>query len=142
MAIVKWNRYFPSVFPSFFDDNWPEITWPEVSASSGLDIYETDESVVVEAQVPGVPEDKVDVSIEGNVLNVRANFEETEEQKEKKKTVYKKTRQTSFNYSTSLPRMVDASRAAAEVENGVVKITVPKMEEEKPKKVTVKKKTN
>lgn len=141
MAIVRWgNRYFPSLVPSFFDDDWPEITWPQASAPSGLDIYETDNNVVIEAQVPGIPEDKVDVSIEGNVLTISASHEETQEEKEKKKTVYKSTRQSSFNYSTSLPRMVDASKADAEVENGVVTITVPKTEAEKPKRIEVKKK--
>ena len=58
----------------------------------------------------------------------------------KKKVVYKSSRQMSFHYSTSLPRRVDASRADAEVENGVVKVTIPKVEEEKPKKIVVKKK--
>jgi HSP20 family protein len=138
MSIVRWNRHFPS----FFDEEWPQIVWPDVSAPSGLDIYETDDAVVVEAQVPGVPEDKVDVSIEGNVITICASHEETEEEKKKKKTVYKQTRQTSFNYSTNLPRMVDASKAKAEVDSGVVRVTVPKAEEEKPKKIEVKKKTS
>ena len=66
--------------------------------------------------------------------------EENQEEKDKKKVVYKSSRQTSFSYSTSLPRMVDSTKAAAEVENGVVKVTVPKMEEEKPKKISVTKK--
>ena len=47
---------------------------------------------------------------------------------------------SSFSYSTSLPRMVDAAGADAEVENGVVKVTIPKLEEEKPKRIEVKKK--
>jgi len=142
MAIVKWNRYSPFRVPSIFDDDdWPQITWPEISSPSGLDIYETDDSVVVEAQVPGIPEDKVEVSIEGNVLTICANHEETEEEKEKKKTVYKKTKQTSFNYSTNLPRMVKASEAKAETDKGVVKVTIPKSEEEKPKRIEVKKKS-
>jgi HSP20 family protein len=140
MKLVKWNNLGP-MWPSFFDDddwsNWPEIS----STSNGLDIYETEDSVVVEAAVPGVPEDKVDVSIEGNVLTIRAEHEETEEKKKKKKTVYKSSRQASFSYSTNLPRMVDAPRAEAEVENGVVKVTVPKTEEEKPKRIEVKKRS-
>jgi HSP20 family protein len=55
--------------------------------------------------------------------------------------VYKSTRQTSFSYSTNLPRIVDPSKAEAEVEQGVLKITIPKSEEDKPKKIEVKKKT-
>ena len=107
---------------------------------TALDMYETDNEVIAKAAVPGVPEEKVEVTVEGNILSIKADHEETKEEKDKKKVVYKSTRQTSFNYSTSLPRMVDGSRAVAEVENGVVKVTIPKAEEEKPKKILVKKK--
>lgn len=138
MKLVKWNSLSP-MWPTMLDDeNWP--SWPDLSSTAkGLDVYETQDSVVVEAAVPGVPEDKVEVSIEGNVLTINAQFEETEEKKKKKTTVYKSTRQSSFTYSTNLPRMVDATKANAEVENGVVKVTIPKTEEEKPKRIEVKK---
>lgn len=136
MAIVRWRAPFPSMLD---EDFWPQITWPTASEGTGLDIYETEDSVIAEAQVPGVPEDKVEISVEGNVLMICANLEETEEEKDKKKTVYKKTKQTSFNYSATLPRMVEPSKAQAEIENGVVKVTIPKAEEEKPKRIEVKK---
>lgn len=142
MAIVKWNRSWPSMWPSMFDDdNLPSlVNWPDTGTGNGLNIYETDNDVVVEAQVPGIPEDKVEVSVEGGVLSISGSYEETEEEKDKKKVVYKNTRQTSFNYTTSLPRLVDANKAAATVDNGVVKVTIPKVEEEKPKKILVSKK--
>jgi len=140
MALVKWHRWgWPSLLEERdFRDlmNFPEY----IDEASGLDIYETDDAVIVEAQVPGIQEKDVDVTVEGNILTISAKREETEEEKEKKKTVYKCTRQTSFHYTTTLPRMVNAEQAEAEVENGVVKITVPKAEEEKPKKVSVRKK--
>lgn len=138
MAIVKWNRYGPSLWPSFFDEDFFKA--PSVVGDSGLDVYETDDAVVVEASVPGIPEDKVEVTVEGNVLTISANYEQTEEEQKKKKAVYKCTRQTSFSYSTNLPRMVRGEQAKAEVDNGVVRVTVPKAEEEKPKRIEVKKK--
>ena len=110
------------------------------NSPSGIDIYETEDAVIVEAQIPGIKEENVEVNIEGNVLTINANQEETEEQKNEKKTVYKSTRQTSFNYSTNLPRIVNPSKAEAELEEGVLKITIPKTEEDKPKKIEVKKK--
>jgi HSP20 family protein len=139
MALVKWRSPFDTIFPSLVDDSWL-TNLPDLSSASGLNIYETDNDVVVEAAVPGIPEDRVYVSVEGNVLTISASFEETDEQKNKKKVVYRSNRQSSFSYSTSLPRMVDAVRAEAEVENGVVKVTIPKLEEEKPKRIEVKKK--
>lgn len=138
MAIVKWNRWgMPTVFD---DENWLSQWFDTGTASTGLDIYETDNAVVVEAQVPGIKEENIEVNIEGNVLTINASQEETDEQKKKKKTVYKSTRQTSFNYSTNLPRIVDPAEAEAEIEEGVIKITIPKSEEGKPKKIEVKKK--
>ena len=140
MAIIKWKDPFQQVFPTYFlDENWP-VKWTDLSSATGLNIYETDDAVVVEASVPGVPEDLVDVTVEGNVLNISAEFEDTQEEKDRKKVVYKSNRQSSFTYTTSLPRMVDSTKAEAVVENGVVKVTIPKLEEEKPKKIIVKKK--
>jgi HSP20 family protein len=139
MALVKWRSPFDPIFPSIIDDSWFS-NLPDLSSASGLNIYETDDAVVVEAAVPGVPEDNVQVSLEGNVLTISASFEEAQDEKDKKKIIYRSNRQSNFSYSTSLPRMVDASAAEAEVENGVVRITIPKLEEEKPKRIEVKKK--
>lgn len=138
MAIVKWKSNYPT-WPNFFDDDF--LNWPDLSDSTQMDVYETDSAVVVEAAVPGVPEDSVDVTVEGNVLTISANHEETDEEKDKKKVVYKSSRKTSFSYSTSLPRTVDSTKAEAEVENGVVKITIPKTSEEMPKRIKIKKKS-
>jgi HSP20 family molecular chaperone IbpA len=116
--------------------DWPGIT----ESSTGIDIYETDDSVVVEAQIPGIKEENVEVTVEGNVLTITAHQEENEEQKKAKKTVFKASRQTSFSYTTNLPRMVDSEKADAVVENGVVKVTVPKSANDKPRRISVTKK--
>lgn len=140
MAIIKWKDPFQQIFPTYFlEEDWP-ARLTDLSSATGLNIYETDESVVVEASVPGVPEDLVEVTVEGNVLNISAAYEDTQEEKDKKKVVYRSNRQSTFSYTTSLPRMVDSAKAEAVVENGVVKVTIPKLEEERPKKITVKKK--
>lgn len=143
MSLIKYNRVFPTAWGSFFDDDSivPSVlNWPDATTAQGIDMYETDNELIVEASVAGVPEKNVEVTVEGNILTIKADFEETKEEKDKKKVVYKSTRQSSFNYSTSLPRLVDGSKATAEVENGVVKVVIPKTEEEKPKKIEVKKK--
>jgi len=137
MAIVKWNRYFPSFFD---DENWLEPMWKGAALNSGLDVYETETSVVVEAQVPGISEDKVDISIEGNVLTINASSEETKEEKDEKRAVYRESRQRSFHYSVNLPRGVNSDKAEASIEKGVLKVEVPVTEEEKRKKIVIKSK--
>lgn len=134
MAIVKWNRWVPSILD---DDFWPTTNLGNFSQSLDFDLYEEDGNIVVEVPVPGVPEDKVEVSIEGNVLMVNASNEETEERKSKK-SMYKGSRQRTFNYSVSLPRMVNAKDANASIKDGVLQVTIPVAEEEKRKRIEVK----
>jgi len=137
MAIVKWDPWSLSPrwgfrFPSF----WDEEDW--FDASEGLTLYETDNDVVVEAAVPGVPADKIDVSVESGVITVKAEHKEEEEKKKKKKVVYKGSHQAKFFYQSSLPAPVKANQAKAEVADGMITVTIPKAEEAKPKKIAVK----
>lgn len=139
MAVVRWEPEFPHF------GRWPrwmrlfEEEWPELSEAEGLNIYETDNDVVVEAAIPGVPSDKVEVTVEGNVLKIFGGHEEKEEEKKKKKVVYRSACKRSFSYATSLPRAVQGNKAEAEVEDGIVRVTIPKAETERPKKIMVKK---
>lgn len=135
MAIVKRESFLHPFF------RWPEIweeEWPEISTARDLSIYETDKDIVVEAPIPGVPAEKVEVTVEDGVLTIKGGHEETEEEKKKKKVVYRAARRASFNYATSLPRAAEEGKAKAEVEDGIVKVTIPKAKKEKPKTVKVK----
>ncbi len=136
MAIVRWDPMALSRdfwrMPSMFDEDW----WSDVE--QGLTVYETDNDVVVEANVAGVPEDKVEVSVEGGTVTVKAEYETNEEEKKKRKVVYRQARQAKYLYTTSLPCPVKADKADATVENGVLKLVLPKAEEVKPKKIAVK----
>ena len=64
MAIVKWSA--PSGWPTL--RGWPQLLedweWPETETGSGLNVYETDNEVVVEAPVPGIPKDKIEITAE------------------------------------------------------------------------------
>ncbi len=129
--------------PFFEEDPWQSLMrWPDsVESSHGLEVYETDTEMVVKAPLPGIPEEKIEVSTEGNVLTIRANVEETQEEKDKKKVVYKSSMQRAFSYTTSLPRIVNANKAEAELDNGVLTVKIPKLEDEQPKSIVIKKKS-
>jgi HSP20 family molecular chaperone IbpA len=79
------------------------------------------------------------VTFENGVLSIRARSEETEEEKQKKKVVYRMDRVASFNYTTTLPRPVDEKNIEAVVENGVVIVKAKIAEAAKPKRIAVKK---
>lgn len=138
MAIIRFDpftgRRWINPFISSFDDE----EGMEIKMTEGLDVYEEEDQVVVKAAVPGVSADQVEVTFEDGVLRITARTQSTEEEKKKKKVVYRMDRVASFDYTTTLPRAIDANSLDAKVENGVVIITGKIAEEAKPKKIAVK----
>lgn len=140
MAIVRFDPFFPRSWIRTF---WPEDEeeWPELTLTEGLDVYEEDDKVVVKAAVPGVPSDKVDITYEDGVLRIKARVEESEEEKKKRKVVYRMEKVASFDYTTTFPRPVDEKSIEAHVEDGVVTVSAKIAEAAKPKKIPVKTKS-
>jgi len=107
-----------------------------------VDLYETDQDVVVKAAMPGVESDDIDISLTGDILNIQAEKrEETEKEKEGDGDVryhLREQRYKRFSRSMRLPTAVNTSKAEAEFENGVLRLTLPKAEEVKPKPISIK----
>lgn len=139
MTIIKWANQSSPWPRSFFRPlvDWNE-EWPEIRVTDGLDVHETDDSVVVKAAVPGVPAEKVDITFEDGVLRIKARVEESEEEKKKKKVVYRQEKMAIFDYTATLPRAIDSNKITAEVNDGVATVTAPIAQEAKPKKISVK----
>lgn len=140
MPIVKFNPFSPWVNDRFFSILDDEENWPQIRVTDGLDVYETDNEVVVKAAVPGIPADKVDVTFEDGVLRIRAEVSEDKEEKEKRKVVYRQQKMSVFDYTTTLPRAVEGDKITADVADGVVTIKAPIAPAAKPKKITVRSK--
>lgn len=104
-----------------------------------VDIYENQEEVVVKASVPGVKPEDLDISVVGETLTIKGEFKE-EEDVQKENFIRRERRYGTFSRSLSLPSSVDVDKAEAEFENGVLKLTLPKAEEAKPKAIQVKRK--
>lgn len=131
MAIVRWDPLQIMRWPSVWDDEDLVTT----VADSNLDIYETANEVVVQANVAGIPKDKVELTFEKGVLWIRG--EEEKEEKEGKKYYRKASR--SYSYKVAVPGNIDPkAEPEAVIENGVVKVTFVKAEEAKPKKIAIK----
>lgn len=130
MRIKPW--YMPMVSP-FGDDDTDEIT-----LSNGINMYERDGIVHIEAPAPGIPADKVEVTYADGKIHIFAKHEETEEEKNKRQVVYKMERSSAFEYITNVPTAIDEKSVEAEVKDGVVYITARVAEAAKPKKITVK----
>ena len=143
MSITRWdpfrnlstlqdqvNRLFETNFPAR-SDNSALTTW-----APAVDIYETENELVIKADLPEMDEKELDVRVENNMLTLRG--ERKFEQKVKEDN-YLRIERTygSFSRSFSLPNTVNTEAIKAEYKNGVLRVELPKRAESKPKQVKV-----
>lgn len=102
-----------------------------------VDLYQTDNEVVVKASLPGLKADDVQITITGEMLTLKGEFKQEDEVSEKAYHL-REQRYGLFERAFALPTEVVADKAKAEFENGILTITLPKAEEVKPKIITVK----
>jgi HSP20 family protein len=102
-----------------------------------LDMYQTDDEIIVKASAPGMTAEDIDISITGETLTIRGELEGEEVQEDSRYHI-RERRMESFSRSIALPTMVQAEKAKAEFENGILTLTLPKAEEVKPKTISVK----
>ena len=104
-----------------------------------VDMYEDKENVVIEAQLAGIDPDNVSISIENDVLCIKGEGEKKSEVEDK--SYYRREiRRGSFYRSVPLPAHVDGDSAKAAAADGVLRITIPKAPETKPKTIKIQKK--
>jgi HSP20 family protein len=101
-----------------------------------VDMYEDGNAIIAEMSVPGIEPDKVEVTVEGNYLRVCGKREE-EKEKKTKQFYSKEIRRGSFERAIRLPAPVNEGKVSAEYKDGVLKVTLPKVEEKKSGKVKV-----
>jgi len=122
------------LFNETFDRSWDEAsltTW-----APAVDIFETEQELVVKADLPDIKPEELDIRVENNILTIRGErkFEKKVEEKN-----YLRVERTygSFSRSFSLANTVKTEAIKAEYNNGVLTLTVPKREEAKPKQIKV-----
>jgi HSP20 family protein len=150
MAIVRWepfrdllslqermNRLFDESYrgtgarPGNTDDWALGGSW-----APAVDIYEQDGNIVMKAELPGVDPKAVDIRLENNTLTLRG---ERTLDKEVKQDSYHRVERSygAFSRSFTLPTVVDQGSIKAEYKDGVLKLTLPKREEAKPRQIQI-----
>ncbi len=130
--LIPRSFFGPSRWQNWLDDE----DWSSFLPSSGLTVSEDDKHVYIEAAVPGLDPDKVEVTFEKGVLWIRGN--QSDEDKDSNKKFYRKA-SSSFSYRVAIPGEVDTSvEPEATSKNGVMKVTFAKLPEVMPKKINVK----
>ena len=105
-------------------------------SSLALDVIETGEDFVVKAAVPGIDPADVDISVEDDVLSIKGEFHQAEETNEDS-YLRRELRFGSFQRTLRLPPAVDAERAHAKFEHGVLTLTLPKKPEARARSIKI-----
>jgi HSP20 family protein len=114
----------------------PEEALTTTGFAPPVDIYEDEHTITLKLEVPGIDEKDIDVRIEGNTLTVRG--ERTLEKEEKEENFRRIERQYgTFTRSFTLPGSIDPGQVNAHYDKGVLKITLAKKAEAKPKQIKV-----
>ena len=101
-----------------------------------LDLSETADAFLVEATVPGLKAEDLDITVENNVLTIKGELrQETEDRKRNYHRIER--RYGSFQRTISLPSTVKADAIQASLTNGVLRLEIPKSEEVKPRRINV-----
>jgi len=115
---------------NLFDDAY-------MKAAPAVDMYQTNDEIVVKAALPGIKADEVNITVTGEVLTLKGDIK-NEEEKEEKNYHIREQRWGAFERTILLPTDVESDKAKADFDNGILTISLPKVEEVKPKLITVK----
>jgi HSP20 family protein len=102
-----------------------------------IDVKEDDASYTVQAEVPGVPKEDINVSIDGNVVSLRAEVRQHDEKKDGEKVLRSERYYGAVARSFQLPVDVDAAQAKARYDNGVLTLTLPKKQGNKTQRLAI-----
>ena len=101
-----------------------------------VDVWETDKEIVLSFDLPGIPEDKIAVELEDNVLTVSGERERIQEHSNDRFYRFER-RYGSFSRSVTLPTGVNEDSIQADYSDGVLEVRVPKPEEQKPRRIQI-----
>lgn len=146
MAIVKWDPFRDMItlrdrMDRLFDDSLARLRGGEEDFSIStwspvVDIYETSDALVIKAEIPGIKKEDISVEVKDNTLSLKG---ERKFEKDVNEENYHRMERSygSFCRVFSLPTTVEQDKVKASFKDGVLEITLPKLEKEKPKQVTV-----
>ena len=101
-----------------------------------MNVYENEQGFTVEASVPGLKPEDIDITLQDNVLTVSGEFHE--EKPAENATVHRVERRFGrFSRSVALPTMVKSDAVSANLEHGILRLEIPKAEEVKPRKISI-----
>ena len=147
MALARWDPLreglsLRDAMDRLFEESFirtPRVWQMATVRGVPIDMRETDDELIITAEVPGIKADDVDIQISDGTLTMKGVFKaEHEEEAEEGNFVCRERRYGEFQRSVMLPTQVDADKAEAEFRDGVLTVTMPKAEDVKPKRIEIK----
>jgi HSP20 family protein len=145
MAIVRWEPFRDLVttqdrFNRLFNDTFARVFGSEEPTSRTwmppVDIYETEDNLVLKAELPGINPNDVEVRVEDNTLFLKG--ERKFEKEVKEENLHRVERSYGgFSRTFALPSSINAEKVQAEYKDGILTLTMPKREEAKPKTIKI-----
>ena len=130
------RKMFDDLIDQFLADSGNEF---DEVMNAAMDVAETDQTFEIKMDLPGVDSNDVDIQIDNSTLTVRGHRSEEKEEKNKKKQFHRVERFSgSFSRSVMLPNSINEDETVAEFKDGVLRITVPKSDDAKPRKIAIK----
>jgi HSP20 family protein len=101
-----------------------------------IDLRETEDQYILEAALPGVNPDDIDVSVQGNQVRIQGELKQDEEQKGERYH-FRERRYGQFQRTIALPNDVKPDQVACEFRNGLLTVTLPKAEQVRPRRIQI-----
>jgi HSP20 family protein len=129
---------YRGAFDRLFDEAFfRPLMWGNVAETRlPLDITSTEDAVTVEAALPGVRPDDVEITVHQDTLTIAVK-EQSERESREGERVYREVRRSSGSRTLTLPSGLDLDRAAASFENGMLRLEIPRAEQAKPRQIPV-----
>ena len=135
--LEEMERRFEDIFGRpFLPAVWRRIPMVEMGWAPAIEVFEKEDKFVVKAELPGMKEEDIDVSVVGDTLTIKGERKAESEVKEEDYYCCERS-YGSFSRSIALPSSVDAKKIEASYEDGVLEVSLPKAPEVKAKKIAV-----
>jgi len=144
MSTERWNpfRDFDNMRQAM--DRWMDERMPgnflnqqSNMLSVALDVHETDQGYELEASLPGVKPEDVDINVERDTVTIRGQTRSTGEQREARNFLYRERRSGSFYRVLRLPDAIDGEKVEATLENGILTVQLPKLAQTSQRRIQV-----
>jgi len=150
MSMDRWNPFrdfdnMRQAMDRWMDDRLPN-NWLNSAQSSPLsvavDIHETETGYELEASLPGVKPEDVDIQVDRETVTLRGQSASTEEKREGRNYIYRERRSGAFFRTVRLPEAVDPDKVEATLDHGILKVLLPKLSQARQRRVPVRAASN